>query len=454
MKDFDNYSNEILKITPTLRFVFGKKDKETLSHYENSLNDDYINKINTIIDKYRKTKDIELQIEIYINDIELKNKLYLLLFASQHNFILMFDYMNNNIYPENELYKQSRIKDFDSYVNSCIIRAKEGLKLKITYPKVIIKKFMEQIKSYDKYKFLYQFLKKDYYPKCRTEIGLCHIPNGKSIYTKVIKEHIGFLDLTPEKIHETGLSLIKKRITGSETYSSKEELMQDCLYYANYIYTKIINQYFHYEMDGPFVVEAMADELTDTSPLAYFDDIEGKVAINLSYYNEVNKNEIYALLMHECFHYYHFNFMKFYKVPKYKIYMYSNTSLVEGFAHYMETYCEDYDDDNNSYSLLRKLRLVIDTGINYYGWTYKQSLDFMNKYLPAKKTDNINEIDRCICTPGQSLSYLIGKLHIIELRNNYLKSGGNIKDFHHKLLIDGLASFRTIDKKIIDDSII
>jgi len=452
MKDFDNYSKELLKITPTLRFIFGKRDKQTLSHYENSLSDDYINQVNLILDKYRKTKDVELQIEIYLNDLNLYYKLYLLLFESQANFILMFDYMNEEVYPKNETYKQSRIKDFDVYLSSIIARAKEGLKLKITYPKVIIKKFMEQIKSNDKYKSLYQFIKKDYYPHCRNEIGMCYLPNGKEMYKKVIKESIGFSDLTPEEIHQTGLSVIKNRIVGGDIYNSKEELFNDCLYYADHIYKTVINKYFHYQMKKPFVIREMADELTDTFPLAYFDATENKVFINLSYYKEVNKSDTYSLFMHECMHYYHFEFMKFYKVPKYKIYLYSNTALVEGFAHYMEIYCENYDDDNNRYSLLRKLRLVLDTGINYYGWTYKQGLDYMNKYLPAKKIDNINEVDRCICTPGQSLSYLIGKLHIIKLRDKYLKDGGNIKDFHQELLTDGLASFKTIDKKFSDYS--
>jgi uncharacterized protein (DUF885 family) len=446
MKDYENYSKDILKITPTLRFFFGKKDKSSLSQYENSLSDDYILSIKKILDKYRDTKDIELQYEIRINDLELNNKLYLLLFASQENIIIMFNHINNDIYPKNEVFKEMRSKDFDNYVNTMIIRAKEGLKLKITYPKIIIAKFMNQIKKETHYSHLYKFLKKDYYPYCRSEIGLCYIPNGKELYKEIIKEYIGFLDLTPEEIHEKGLSLIKKKVSKSELYQSEEKLFHDCLYYAQYIYENIIDKFFHYKMKKPFVVEKVADELKSVVPLAYYDTIEEKVFINTSYYSEISKSEIYSLLMHECFHYYHFDFMNHYKIPKYKMHMYSNYALVEGFAHYMETYCEDYDDDNNLFALLRKLRLVVDTGINYYGWTYKQAYDYMSKYLPNKKTDIISEIDRYICTPGQSLSYVIGKLHIIKMRDDYLKSGGNIKDFHHKLLMEGLATFKTYEK--------
>jgi len=448
MKEIEIYTKELLKFNPTLRFVFGMRDKSTLSHYENSLSDDYLKLIKELLDRYKNTNDIELKHEIIVNNFYINNNLHLLLFSSHENNLLSFDYENEVVYPKNEDYKASRTKDFDNYVHLMIVRAKEGLKLKITYPKIIIKKFLNQIKGIDKYKFLYEFVKKDYYPYCRSEIGLCYIPNGKAIYREVIKEYIGFLDMTPEKIHELGLSLEKKKIVHTDKYKTEEELLDDCVYHAKYIYEKIIDKYFHYKLDKPFCILKVPKELESSSSLAYYNETEGAVFINLSFYKEINKKDVYSLLMHECFHYYHFEFMKFYKIPKYKIYIYSNVALVEGFAHYMEIYCENYDD-NNHYSLLRKLRLVIDTGINYYGWTYKQAYDYLNKYIPGKKADNSNEVDRAICNPGQLLSYYIGKIHIIQLRDEYLNKGGDIKDFHHKLLMEGLASFETIDKIVM-----
>jgi uncharacterized protein (DUF885 family) len=138
--------------------------------------------------------------------------------------------------------------------------------------------------------------------------------------------------------------------------------------------------------------------------------------------------------------------MSHYKLQKYQIYGYDNLTLIEGFAHYMETYCEDYDDSND-YSILRKLRLVVDTGINYYGWTYEKSLKYMEKYLPNRRNDIINEVERYICMPTQSLCYYIGKHEIIRMRDKFLKEKkGSIKDFHHKLLINGTVSFLTLHK--------
>jgi uncharacterized protein (DUF885 family) len=211
--DYEKYIDDIFKISPVSRFIYGKKDKNTLSHIENSLSDEYHDDINKLIIKYEDTKDIELKIELECVKYNLAHKLYLFLYSSYFNLIINYIYNTNHIYPKNEEYKKSREKDFDKYIRTSIIRAKEGLEYKITYPKVIIKKFLAQIKKINKYKFLYNFIKKTYYPHCRNEIGLCYIKNGKEIYKHIIKDYIGHLSLTPEEIHDTGLKLIKTNET-------------------------------------------------------------------------------------------------------------------------------------------------------------------------------------------------------------------------------------------------
>ena len=100
------------------------------------------------------------------------------------------------------------------------------------------------------------------------------------------------------------------------------------------------------------------------------------------------------------------------------------------------------------FSILRKIRLVADTGINYYNWNYKKTFNFMKKYFPNNTTDIINEIERYICDPGQALCYVIGKLEIIKMRDKYLRENKTktIKDFHERLLINGTCSLSTIKK--------
>jgi uncharacterized protein (DUF885 family) len=448
MTDFNEYMKDCFKLSPIERFVFGKRDKETLSHFDNYLSDDYINEELRIIDKYKNTEDIELRCLLEINKYSIDNHLYYFLFSSYENFITNFIEDNEYLYPKNVVYKRLREKDFDKLVKSHIERAKEGLKLKITYPKMIIKDFMEQIKYLKKFGILYNFLKNHYYPYCRNEIGLCYIKNGKEIYKNLLKENIGYLEFSPEEIHKIGLDLLKdvKKKVKKITYKSRKEMFEDCLNYGKFVYDEVLEKYFHFKPKKPFVIEIVDKEKEKYSPLGYYKPLEHKIFINLSYYNEISKNELHSLIIHECLHSFHFDFMKFHKLPKYKYYKYFNTALAEGFAFYMEIYCDNYDD-NNDMSIMRKLRLVVDTGINYYGWTYKQSLDFMKSYMPTKINDIKNEIDRYICMPTQAISYMIGKLHILKLRDDYLKNGGNIKDFHHLLLIEGLASFKTIDNQ-------
>lgn len=454
MNDYEKYMKDSFKLSPIERFIFGKRDKETLSHYDIYLSDEYINGELKLIDKYKNTKDIELKNLIESYEFSINNKLYYLIFSCYINFITDFLDDNEYLYPKNLIYKKSREKDFDILVKTYIERAKEGIKLNITYPKIIIKKFLDEIKTLKKFSYLYNFIKNHYYPYCRNEIGLCYIKNGKNIYSRLLIENVGFIKITPEEVHNIGLNLLKdvKINKKKDTYTSREEMFIDCIKYGLYVYNDVLNKYFHYKPSKPFQIEIIDKKNEKNSPLGYYKSLENKIFINLSYFNEISKNEIHSLIMHECLHGFHFEFMKHHKLPKYKYYKYSNTALVEGFAFYMETYCDDYDDNNNEMSLLRKLRLVVDTGINYYGWTYKKSFDFMKSYLPNKISDIKNEIDRYICMPSQAISYMIGKLHIIKLRDDYLKKGGNIKDFHHLLLIEGLANFKIIDKQFYSNS--
>ena len=100
---------------------------------------------------------------------------------------------------------------------------------------------LDKIKDY---KHLYSFIKNHYYPYCRNEIGLCYIQNGKEIYSNLLKQNIGFLEITPEEIHNLGLNLLKdyKKSKKKNFYKSREEMFNDCLKYANIIYNELINK--------------------------------------------------------------------------------------------------------------------------------------------------------------------------------------------------------------------
>ena len=445
MSKYKKYFDDLIKINPSLSYELGNRDKYSCSHVTNDISDDYLSKLYKLSLKYAHYDDIELKLEIDYIKYLFEYKIYLYnIICPYDNAIINFYHENNS--KEHKKYKKIRIADFNKYIKTIIERLKEALNLKITIPYIICIKFMEQIKDYNKE--LYNFIKNNYLNKCRKTIGLCHLPNGKKIYKVLLKNTLAGLSKTPEEIHNLGLSLVSDitKPKTKELYTSKEKLFKDCKKLALYIYDNIIEKYFHYKPDKPFTLKIVAKELEKTTSLAYYTPSDDIVYINLSYYKEIDKQSLYSLLMHECFHQYHYRFMKYYKLEYYQIYGYNNNTLIEGFAHYMETYCEDYND-NNDLSILRKLRLVVETGINYYGWTHEKAFYYMNKYLPHRSNDILNEIERYVCMPTQALCYVIGKYEIIKMRNKFLKEKrGTIKDFHHKLLINGTVSFLTLHK--------
>lgn len=68
-------------------------------------------------------------------------------------------------------------------------------------------------------------------------------------------------------------------------------------------------------------------------------------------------------------------------------------------------------------SLMRAGRLVVDTGIHALGWSRHQALRWYVDHVPMPESYLAREIDRYIAMPGQALSYLTGKLEILELRD-------------------------------------
>ncbi len=65
---------------------------------------------------------------------------------------------------------------------------------------------------------------------------------------------------------------------------------------------------------------------------------------------------------------------------------------------------------------MRACRLVVDTGMHALGWSHERATRYLLDNSPMRPSHAAAEIDRYAVTPGQALSYMIGRLEIERIR--------------------------------------
>jgi uncharacterized protein (DUF885 family) len=102
---------------------------------------------------------------------------------------------------------------------------------------------------------------------------------------------------------------------------------------------------------------------------------------------------------------------------------------------------------------MRACRLVVDTGLHALGWSRRQAIDYMLENSPMRESHISAEVDRYIVTPGQALSYMLGRLEIQRIRANAEAALGDrfeIKAFHDTVLGSGSLPLATLDRVVRD----
>ena len=173
------------------------------------------------------------------------------------------------------------------------------------------------------------------------------------------------------------------------------------------------------------------------------------------------KYEIPVLSVHEAVPGHHLQIalaMEIENIPNFRKYS-GYTAYVEGWGLYSESLGYDmglYQDPYSefgalTYDMWRAVRLVVDTGMHYKGWSREQAIEFFKENAAKTEQDIINEVDRYLIMPGQALAYKIGQLKIMELKMKSKESLGekfDIKEFHHVILGEGALPLDVLEEKI------
>jgi uncharacterized protein (DUF885 family) len=132
---------------------------------------------------------------------------------------------------------------------------------------------------------------------------------------------------------------------------------------------------------------------------------------------------------------------------------------VEGWGLYCERLADEmglYTSDLQrlgmlSFDSLRACRLVVDTGMHYYGWSRARAAEFMWDNTATTRANVTNEIDRYIAWPGQALAYMIGRREIRRLRELAASQFGprfDIRAFHGVVLGNGAVPLGVLDQLV------
>ena len=340
------------------------------------------------------------------------------------------------------------------------------------------------------YQELNTFLKDEYLPKSRDSIGLSDIPNGKAWYEYVARYHTT-TDLTPNEIHEIGLKEVKRIRSEMEQIIANLKWDGDFKSFLNYLRTSprfyynngedLLNAYlimskkidpllpkiFKVFPRAPYGVIPIPEESAPFTTTAYYNapakGRPGYFYANLYKPESRPKYEIPVLTVHEAVPGHHFQIslaQELENVPTFRKYL-SFTAFVEGWGLYSEELGEFiglYDDPYDkfgqlTYDMWRAIRLVVDTGMHYKGWSRDEAINLFLENTAKSQLDIENEVDRYIAWPGQALAYKIGQLKILELRMKAEQKLGekyDIKDFHHEVLKRGSVPLDILDEYIND----
>jgi uncharacterized protein (DUF885 family) len=340
------------------------------------------------------------------------------------------------------------------------------------------------------YQQFLRFMQDEYVPNCRGSIAASALPNGREYYRHRVRLFTT-LDITPDEVHETGQREVKriraemdeiiKRVGFDGDFAAfVEHLRNERRFYAEtpeqlMKETALVLK----KMDGqlpklfktlprtPYGIREIPAYIAPKTTTAYYQQPAGDGSRAGFYYvNTYNLKSrplygIEALSLHEAVPGHHLQLalqQELTDIPAFRRFS-PITAFIEGWALYAERlglevgfYEDPYSDFGRlTYENWRACRLVVDTGMHYFGWTRKQAIDFMANNTALSMHNIEAEVDRYISWPGQALAYKTGELKIRALRakaETELGDAFDIREFHEVVLGSGAIPLSVLEDNV------
>jgi uncharacterized protein (DUF885 family) len=352
------------------------------------------------------------------------------------------------------------------------------------YATLITKKLNPQFE-----KFI-AFMKSEYIPACRTTSGIGSIKGGNDLYKVCVKQWTT-TNKTPEEIHEIGLKEVARIKAEMEKVKAQVGFKGTIIEFFDHVRNKPelkpfkkpeevianferihniikpnVNKFFALQPKTAFRVkrtEAFREKTASAEysqgaadgsrPGTFYVPIPD--VANYNYYGDED------LFLHEAIPGHHFQIslqQENQQLPDFRKFNWFG-AYGEGWALYTESLGKElglYKDPYQYFGMLgnemhRAIRLVVDTGLHSKDWTREQAIQYSLENEAESEASIIAEIERYMAIPGQALSYKIGQLKIMELRQTAEQKMGknfDIKVFHQKVLESGVMPLALLEQKI------
>lgn len=340
------------------------------------------------------------------------------------------------------------------------------------------------------YQRLYDYLSAEYLPHARQTDGLGQIPDGSALYSYYVRYHTS-TNLTAAQIHELGLAEVR-RITAQlaavqesvhfkgtlheflahvredpEQHFARPEDVVPAFEAARQRIGPKLPALFNVLPKAPYEIRALPESSRNSLDNGYFAPAAadgsrpGILWVNIYATGVRDKFNVMTLSLHEGLPGHHLQTsvaQERTELPSFRRFD-STNAYVEGWGLYAETLGRDmgfYEDPwayygHLNYAILRANRLVIDTGVHAQGWSVARGVRWMTDHSSMSEAQATAEVERYVAYPGQALSYEIGEMRILALRDRARrKLGGrfDIRSFHDQILLGGSMPLAILERKI------
>lgn len=364
------------------------------------------------------------------------------------------------------------------------IPAAERQRLVAAFKQKLADKIFPAIRAYA------DFVEQQYLPRCTTTVGLSALPDGKAWYRQRVLRYTT-LPLDPEAIHQLGLAEVARITAEMEKVKQAAGFAGTLAQYFTFLRTD--RQFYYTDRDellrgyrdiakridaelprlfgklprlpyGVTPVPAYSEEAAYTA--SYFPGSlaagrAGRFYANTYKVETRPRWEMEALTLHEAVPGHHLQIalaQELTDVPTFRQELY-----IEAFGEGWGLYAESLGGELGLYQtpaakmgqliyeMWRAVRLVVDTGLHWKGWTRQQAVQYFVEHT-GKSTHDIGvEVDRYIGWPGQALAYKIGQRQILALRKQAEAELGarfDVRAFHDAVLEAGALPLPLLESRI------